>query len=422
MKILIRGAGFQNKGAEAMLRVVQRALGKRIPVATFYATVSPLDAPYANRSGIAPVIVSRSIKTKILRSLPFVSNVHDISTSFKNPDFARAIKTSSKAAFEINALGQVDGVVDVSGFAYGDNWPLSNLKNAWAWVDYCRLKKKPYIFLPQAWGPFEKEKIKFWAKKICQAAALVCSRDNESSHYLADLQNVTPDQVRIAPDIAFLFRGASDFVGISICRDLGLQKDGRPVIGIVPNMRVYERTSGTGAASTYVSLLIGLANYCIQTFKATILLIPNEISVPNATGPDDRFLCGIIESHIRKPEYCFTIREYYSSETVKAIIGQVDMLIASRFHSLVFALSQGVPVLALGWSHKYRELLRSFGIANFVVDHNRFDTDTLVSLVELAWGTRERSKQLILETVPQLQKKVDVLFDEIANMIDEANS
>ncbi len=39
----------------------------------------------------------------------------------KNPDFAQAIKTNTRAAYEINAIESIDAVIDVSGFAYSDS-------------------------------------------------------------------------------------------------------------------------------------------------------------------------------------------------------------------------------------------------------------------------------------------------------------
>lgn len=421
MKILIRGAGFENKGAEAMLRVVQRELGNRIAGANFYATVLPREAPIAYRMGITPLIFMPKNNTKSKNFNQIVSKITEFLRPDKNPDIIKAIKTSQKSAFEIEAVGTVDAVVDVSGFAYGDAWGTIKFKNTWAWVEYCESKRKPYIFLPQAWGPFEDKDVSFWAMKICNSQSFIVSRDDVSTKYLANIQGISADRVRTSPDIAFRFRCVPKTVGDAALCGLGLVTGKRPLIGLVPNMRVYERTVGSGSENHYVKLLIELADYFIKCLGANILLASNEISVPGVARADDRYLCGIIESSLQQPEYCVTIRDYLYSETVKSILGHVDLLIASRFHSLVFALSQGVPVLALGWSHKYQELLRPFSLENYVVDHDRLNTAEVISLVEKAWGQRVSTGARIRETFPHLQSQVDALFDEVAGIIREAN-
>lgn len=419
MKILIRGAGFENKGAEAMLRVVQRELGKRIPGASFHATVLPQEAPFAYRSGIVPLFYAPSQRMQMLRTIPFAPKIPEFLLSNKNPHFAKAVKTHTRAAYEINAIGAVDAVLDVSGFSYSDSWGVGGFKYACTWLDYCQDEKKPYIFLPQAWGPFEKVDVSQWAKKLYSAGPMIVSRDDESSKYLAKLQGIPVSEVRQAPDIAFRFLGDPATVGRSILAGLGLGVD-RPVIGIVPNMRVYERSPGTGAGNHYVKLLADLVDYCITRFGADVLLMPNEIKVPGTGGPDDRFLCSIVASQIQKTEHCRAVRDYFTAEAVKSVLGQLDLLVASRFHSLVFALGQGVPSVALGWSHKYQELLKPFGLEKFVVDHDKLDNAAVIALVEEAWQTKDEKRANIRQLVPHLQTQVDTLFDDISDRLGRA--
>jgi colanic acid/amylovoran biosynthesis protein len=40
--------------------------------------------------------------------------------------------------------------------------------------------------------------------------------------------------------------------------------------------------------------------------------------------------------------------------TTRSLIANLTLCICSRYHGLISCLSHGIPVLALGWHHKYR--------------------------------------------------------------------
>jgi len=93
--------------------------------------------------------------------------------------------------------------------------------------------------------------------------------------------------------------------------------------------------------------------------------------------------------------------------------------VTARFHGLVSALSTGTPVMAVGWSHKYKELLRDFDAEHLVFnkDKEKFlnDLDTLLSSEE----THQKvSNQFQIIAAKQTQK-LSNLFDRLATHINE---
>src|SRR5690606_27782038 len=44
-----------------------------------------------------------------------------------------------------------------------------------------------------------------------------------------------------------------------------------------------------------------------------------------------------------------------NASAIKQVIAMTDVVVVSRFHAMVGALSIGVPPAVLGWSHKYAE-------------------------------------------------------------------
>ena len=68
---------------------------------------------------------------------------------------------------------------------------------------------------------------------------------------------------------------------------------------------------------------------------------------------------------------------------IKGILGKCFCVIGSRFHGLVSSLSQGVPALAAGWSHKYEMLFRDYGITDGLMNVRYADNEIESSIDRL---------------------------------------
>jgi len=406
--ILVRGGGFSNKGAEAMLLTVKQELSKRLD-SRFSAVVSPWETEACRAAGFAPVAANHA---NILDKMAFSARC-----LIREPGLFPLSLSSARTARQMMALGQCDAVVDISGYALGDSWGLQSAQRTLTVLKCCKENRKPFVFLPQAWGPFEMSEMVQTMREICQAATLAYARDEESLFWLRKVCN-PGISVDLAPDIAFRFKADGAEAGERVLADFGFDARRTPLVGITPNRRLYKRTSGQGGKNIYVETMVSVIRHCLSRFGASVVLIPHMISAEKGPSGDDRYVCALLKSAFEAEARCVSLTRNYPPSALKALIGRLQLLVGSRYHSLVAALSGKVPCVAVSWSHKYPELMRTLGVGQYSYDFSSSEKD-LLKVLEMAWESRENIKSVIAERLNPIERQVDGVFDLVARTIKE---
>jgi polysaccharide pyruvyl transferase WcaK-like protein len=414
MRIVVVGGGFRNKGAEAMLKTVQAELGRRLPDSEFVLwACEPEERAAALAAGTIPV-VDGARGTRMHRALWIAGRLArrpSMLTGISEP--RRVLDDERVRAMYAQASG-IDAAVDISGFAYGDQWgTLSKTRTPYSALGTDGAV--PTVFLPQSWGSFDIPCVRRETSKLLGSMhGLVYSRDSTSSRYLDELLGVSEGEHPPRADIVFAFKGQPGRTGEQLILEMGCGLQ-RPLVGIAPNMRVYDRSEGTGEPNAYVTTLTALVRHLVDTLGVDVVLQANEMRLDG--GPDDRGLCAVISQAAQRPGRVFTTDRWLGAEESRALVGRLDFLVGSRFHSLVFALSQGVPVMAIGWSHKYLELLQTFGLEDSVLGHSDGGADDAIATFNAAWVTREGAAARIRVVAERLRADVAAVFDETAGFI-----
>ena len=258
---------------------------------------------------------------------------------------------------------EIDLVIDASGFAFSDQWGASAAKRLLRKMNRTPRKDKPLVLMPQAWGPFANKKVARATKQLVQRAELVYARDKRSLGYLQTLLGPS-DKIRMSPDFT-LEVNAIDDPQIDI-RD--------KYVAIVPNYRMIDKSN---YATEYIQFLKRSVEFLSGKPVTYKFILHDSVA--------DREVLKLIgvcdESRI------FSHRD---PRVLKSVLGKASFVIGSRFHALVSSLSQEVPCIAVGWSHKYRELFNDFDCSDMLIDE--------------------------LENVEALRQKIDCLCDK-SNML-----
>jgi Polysaccharide pyruvyl transferase len=351
----IRGTNTRNKGAQLMLEAICLRLGGR-----FGLSLPPAATDYAVRSRLG------------LRQTLYEPALPRLSSLLSN-----AVPAQIKAAYGLTSSHDIDGVLDASGFHYTDQFDVSlPRREALAGRAWSR-RNVPKVLLPQAFGPFQNPGTRRWTREALEQASLVFVRDRVSENYLRQLRLDTPT-VR-SPDFTIGLKPPA----IDLVCD-------QPFLAIVPNTKLY--THGGLGRSAYVDLLTKFSDAAKANGLVSVIVVHEET---------DHDVARELAGRIGAPLYSDP-----DPLVLKAALGQAAAAVASRFHAVVGCLSQSVPTLAFGWSHKYRELLEDFGVSDRLV-HPESDPQDAVARVlsDSAGNTRQK------DHLPELVEKVDTMWE-----------
>jgi len=275
---------------------------------------------------------------------------------------------------------------------------------------------KPAIKFTQDMGPFNNKINRFFSKICLNRLDIIMARGEITKDLLKKIGIETP--IYIQPDTAFVM----DPAPIEEIKEI-LKKeqiDKKTLIGIVPSRQVDKRILSTKdfkLQNNYTLLLARLADYLIEKFDANIVLIPNEIT-HEKNGYDDVYVAKKIFKNIKNKERVRLITNEYFAPQLKGVIGKCDLLISSRYHSMVAALSMCIPTLVIGWGFKYNQIMKMVGQENFVCDYKKISLNELYLKIDHLWYNKEKIKKELADKMPSIKNSVFLGGEIVKNLID----
>lgn len=380
LTVEVKGISFANKGAELMLHAIIAQFAERGVAARF--VVEP-HGPYQRRATYGLWQKTRYIRKRLNWLAPM-----------------KLLPSRVRTMFGMVNESEIDVVLDASGFSYGDQWNPAVARDRLASsIGKLRAKGVPVVVLPQALGPFEKAASKEVFKPILTQASLVFARDQHSFEYCLKLLGCSaenkPQHLAKCPDFTNLIKGIP-------CDSWQAEHH---QTCFIPNAQMLAKRKDDGQ---YVEFMVAAIAAAQQADAKPFLLIHEADA--------DRQLAQEINAKLPQP---VPVLDPGHALKIKWVIGQSRLVVSSRFHGLVSALSQGIPVLATGWSHKYQELLGDYSCGEQLFDVNQ-DADKAVANLQqlLTDDTHYAALKATIEAAGEWQREAaQQMWDQVVALL-----
>jgi polysaccharide pyruvyl transferase WcaK-like protein len=332
LTVQLHGVGTWNRGAELMAIAARAALlesfpGARVSVDRFFG-----DPEARARLGFYTTFESPRAGSKVSRWRGRIAQA-----------VLQRLVPGTLPGLGLVLASDLDAVIDASGFAFSDQWGPGAARGLLEKMRSPDYRDKPLILLPQALGPFAHPEVARACRELFQRASLICARDRQSFAMVEQLG--FGSKLRQYPDFT-----------LSVA-PLELPPGSLPVgsfVAVVPNARMLDKTD---AGDNYLRLL-EVACREIAARGSEVLFVQHD-------ADEDIKVVEAIRSATGRN---WPVYRHADPRVLKHVLGRADFVVGSRFHALVSALSQGVPCLGLGWSHKYDELFAEFDCAELLLD------------------------------------------------------
>lgn len=274
--------------------------------------------------------------------------------------------------------------------------------------------KKPVILFPQSFGPLFGPIHARILRRTLEADSIlkIFAREERSADYLDRLlrSDAARNKVEVCPDLGFLHEGSSARGPAEIAGD----PLPRPVVAVT--LRNWNFPGEGGRArrkERRERYLAEVGHFCerMALDRGGSILI-----YPQSRGPgrfeDDRPISRILEASLRRdiPQAAVRYAEGKDEDSLgaaRSALAQADLVLATRLHSAILALSMGIPALTIAYQPKSTSTMELLGLEDYSFGIECLQTTSLVSAAEKILAAPDSFRARIRAETARLRKEIE---------------
>lgn len=260
------------------------------------------------------------------------------------------------------------------------------------------LGKKVFIY-SQGIGPIDHAFNRRATARALKKADGIVVRDERSAKLLEQI-GLPQERIVITADPVIRMKRPDRTVGREILARAGIKKDGRLTVG----WAIREKNRD----STFVREITECIRWLRANYDAESVLIPFHYE-------EDREVCSVIAERTNGAAKCLS--EKYLSEDMLSIIGNMDVLVGVRLHSMIYAAIMGVPIIGVSYDPKCTAFLNSVGLDSLST-RETFSAEAFKAEFARVLETGKEQTAAVAENMRRLQKELDTNEEMIRDIME----
>lgn len=412
--VAITAASYSgNKGAAAMLQ----------------SSIQQLYAKYGeglniNLMSVYPEEDSRQIPWDFIKVVPckpeqLIFIAFPMAILYKIFSWCLPIKKMLLKNTILKTYSQTDMVLDEAGISFVDSRGFVMNMYAFICAAVPILLGVPVVKYSQAMGTFHSFTNRSLAKWILPKLRLICARGEGTLDNLAEIG--IKENVRLCADGAFTMEDSlkhTEMVEAVAEADDFYQTD---IVGLSISSVVEKKCKKLGI--DYKQCMVEFIQFLTEEGYGVLIIANGARINSQKSRNNDLPICDAVYKEIKDKS---KVRWYYKemdAEEVRDYIGKCRFLVASRFHAMVGALQKKVPVLLVGWSHKYQEVLDFFELGKYATDFSHLNIEdlkkTFHDFVNEEYMIRRNIEKNYESVMESSRKNIRYISEVIDGIVDE---
>jgi len=332
-----------------------------------------------------------AILKAIVKDLNENSSSIKITAFSNNPTYTEKIY-NIKAVNRFEIKDVIGAIKDCDLFISGGGSLLQDVTSTRSLLYYlvlmrlAKLFNKPVMVYANGIGPINGKMNRFLTRRILNRVDLITLRDEESNLFLKDL-GIKNKNIHVTADPVFTLEPTEEKSIDRILEKEGIPKD-KLLVGV--SVRKWDNTENL------VDNVTKAIDYVIEEYGVSVVLIPMHY-------PEDLSISEDILDKVTK-KGCYVLSNKYNVEDIMGVIKKLEIIIAMRLHSLIYAATQGIPMVGIAYDPKIVGFLKSIDM-EYMCSVENMDYNQLIKNVQYVWDNKEELRNKLIETDKEMKNR-----------------